>query len=77
MSNTVPNADIMVGSGMFEQRTVYGVKRHVPNRFDEAGYPGALDDDWTGWIKYEGHRVAVETGYWGGALIWRLTPPGE
>ena len=69
--------DVMVASGEFEVRTVYGVKRHVPNRFTEAGYPGELDDDYTGWIHLNGQRVAVETGYWGGVLVWRIAPDGN
>jgi hypothetical protein len=63
---TEKNAIIMVAPGMSEERTVYGVRTHRPLRFNDAW----AEEDLQGWVKLEGKRVAVETGYWGLCPVW-------
>lgn len=74
MRSSEPEA-IMVSPGVFIERVVYDITEHAPNRFGSDADPEE-EPDLTGWIRHEGKRVPVETGFWGGALIWQLSDEG-
>ena len=72
MATIEPGADVMIIPGCFEERTVRGIKQHVPNRFG-VNADGEEDcEDLTGYISLDGQRTPVQTGYWGGAAVWEL-----
>ena len=49
-------------------RVIHNLKQIKPSRFGTGG-----DDDYTGWIWLNGKKRLVETGYWGGVVVWRLS----
>jgi hypothetical protein len=52
------------------ERVVHGVKEHEPNRYEQAGYEGY--EDLTAWAWLGGKKVPLQSGYWGGAFVWRI-----
>lgn len=60
--------ELSVQAGSEAWRVIHNLKQVKPSRFGT----GAADD-FTGWIWLAGKRTPVETAYWGGAVIWRLS----
>lgn len=59
---------LAIQAGQEVWRVIHGMKQVTPSRFGTAD-----DDDWTGWVWLAGQRTPVETAYWGGVVIWRLS----
>lgn len=60
------NANVMLTPGMFEVRTVRGVKLERP----VWDFPEFTE--YSGWVWLNGERVRVRIGRWGDATIWEV-----